>query len=220
MTMILTNEDEARAWIAALPGVSRETFAKLDAYAELLAAANGHQNLVAASTLGAQFWVRHIADSAQLVPLAAGHGGAWIDLGSGPGLPGLIVAILDPARSVRLVESRKLRCAFLREAIAALDLGAQVEVLECRAEALPRAAHGVISARAFAPLLKLLPLARHLADHDTIWLLPKGQNAVNELSTIEPTWQSLFHVEPSVTSTDSAILVGRGLAARRREKWR
>jgi 16S rRNA (guanine527-N7)-methyltransferase len=214
--MMVTNEAEARAWIATLPGVSRETFDALERYVALLTAANATQNLVAASTLGEALWARHIVDSAQLVPLApppgAGKGGAlWVDLGSGPGLPGLIVAILDPRWTVRLVESRRLRCEFLREAVACLDLGARVEVLECKVEALPRQPHRVISARAFAPLPKLLRVADHLADKNTHYLLPKGKNAVNELSTLPRAWQNMFHVEPSLTDPQAGLLIGKGL---------
>lgn len=214
--MMVKNEAEARAWIATLPGVSRETFDALDRYVALLTAANATQNLVAASTLGDALWARHIVDSAQLVPLAPapgkGKGGElWVDLGSGPGLPGLIVAILDPRWSMRLVESRRLRCEFLRHAVQMLGLVSRVEVLECKVEALPRQPHRVISARAFAPLPKLLRVADHLADKNTHYLLPKGKNAVNELSTLPRAWQTMFHVEPSLTDPQAGLIIGKGL---------
>jgi 16S rRNA (guanine527-N7)-methyltransferase len=204
------SEEDARAWIATLGGVSRETFVLLDQFAALLRAANSSQNLVAASTLAEALWVRHIADSAQLVPLAQGTPGPWADLGSGAGLPGLIIAIIDRARPVTLIESRPLRARFLREAAEALGLTERVHVVEARVERVDRVIHAVISARAFAPLATLIPVARHLAGPETLWLLPKGQNGVNELSTIAPSWQGLFHVEHSLTHPQSAILVGRG----------
>ncbi|MFM6852544.1 MAG: 16S rRNA (guanine(527)-N(7))-methyltransferase RsmG [Sphingopyxis sp.] len=193
---------------------------RLDAFVALLRAEAGRQNLVSASTLGEGLWVRHIADSAQLLPLVhdgaaddatLAAGGNWADLGSGPGLPGLVIALLAPQWTVHLVESRKLRCTFLRDAISALAIPNAV-VHEKRVEALATAVpFDVISARAFAPLEKLLSISSHLASESTIWLLPKGQNAVNELSTLPAAWQSLFHVEPSRTDGDARILICQAL---------
>lgn len=208
---MIANEDAARAWFVSRD-VPRETMVKFDRFAALLREANGRQNLIAASTLDAM-WVRHFLDSAQLVDMAPKmDSGCWVDLGAGAGLPGIVVALLLPGWSVRLIESRKLRCEFLRHIVAALDLGEGVQVHERRVERHPPEAHDVISARAFAPLPELLRKSQHLAGEHTIWLLPKGRNAVNELSTLEPTWQSLFHVEPSLTDADAGILVGKGRA--------
>ena len=207
---LLADEADARAWIATLPGVSRETLERLDAFAALLTEENARQNLVAASTLGPALWGRHIADSAQLLPLAPTIGGRWADLGSGPGLPGLVIAILAPHWHMTLVESRRLRCDFLRTAVAKLGLDAQVTVAQQRVEAHREGRYDVISARAFAPLPALLATATHLSRQSTIWLLPKGKNAVNELSTLPQAWQKLFHVEPSRTDSDARILVGSG----------
>jgi len=180
----------------------------------LLREANKSQNLIAASTAGEGLWLRHIADSAQLVTFLpnAEAAGRWIDLGSGPGLPGLIIALLLPGWTIRLVESRRLRCDFLREAVVQIGL-TNVEIIERRVEQLESSGHDVISARAFAPLPKLLTASRHLARKNTLWLLPKGRNAVNELSSIAPAWQGLFHVEPSLTDAEAQILVGQGIAA-------
>ena len=211
--MVLANEAEARTWLAALPSVSRETMATLDQFVERLRIANASQNLVAASTVGETMWVRHIADSAQLLTLfQLRREGRWIDLGSGPGLPGLVIAILLQGWSVRLVESRRLRCDFLRDCVSELGL-TNVNVIEGRVEQVAPAGHDVISARAFAPLSKLLANSVHLAGKNTRWLLPKGRNAVNELSSIAPAWQRLFHVEPSVTDAEAGILVGQGIVS-------
>ncbi len=207
---LLADDAGARAWIATLPGVSRETLERLDTFATLLTQENARQNLVAASTLGPALWGRHIADSAQLLPLAPTIGGRWADLGSGPGLPGLVIAILAPHWHMTLVESRRLRCDFLRTAVATLGLEAQVTVAQQRVEAHREGRYDVISARAFAPLPALLATATHLSRQSTIWLLPKGKNAVNELSTLPQAWQKLFHVEPSRTDSDARILVGSG----------
>lgn len=218
--MLLTSEAEARDWLVSLPGVSRETLDQLERFAGLLRDANSQQNLIAASTAGEALWVRHIADSAQLLVLANAAGGGalpptgrWVDLGSGAGLPGLVIAIHLPGWTVRLIESRRLRCEFLRDCAASLGL-TNVEVIEGRVEQLPSQGHDVISARAFAPLERLLAVSRHLARKNTLWLLPKGRNAVNELSSIAPAWQTLFHVEPSLTDAEAQILVGRGTVSR------
>ena len=207
---LLTDEADARDWISTLPGVSRETMERLEVFAALLTEENARQNLVAASTLGSALWGRHIADSAQLLPLAPSAGDRWVDLGSGPGLPGLVIAILAPQWKMTLVESRRLRCDFLRTAIVKLGLDTQVTVAQQRVEAHREGRYNVISARAFAPLPTLLATATHLSQKSTVWLLPKGKNAVNELSTLPQAWQKLFHVEPSRTDSDARILVGSG----------
>ncbi len=209
MTLV-DSEAAAREWLAAQATVSRETIARLEHFAALLTQENARQNLVADSTLGASLWSRHIVDSAQLLPLAPSGGDSWLDLGSGAGLPGLIVAIIAPQWRVTLVESRRLRSDFLNSAIAALDLGGRAKVVHARVEALRPLPSAVISARAFAPLPRLITTARHLANKSTVWLLPKGKNAVNELSTLPSAWQTMFHVKPSLTDSDARILVGAG----------
>lgn len=209
--MPLVGEADVRAWLAGPLGVSREALDQLDAYVALLRVANTTQNLIAASTAGDGIWARHIADSAQLVPLVANHPGAWLDIGSGAGLPGLIAAIIDPSRQVTLVESRRLRCMFLRECCETLHLSRRVTVLEMPLDRVPPQPYAVISARAFAPLPRLLAESQAFADGDTVWLLPKGRNAAKELSSLAPAWQRLFHVEPSLTDADAAILLGAGV---------
>lgn len=204
--------EQVRATIAGLPGVDPAGLVLLERFAELLTIASAEQNLVAASTLGDRLWTRHLLDSAQLLlhappPSASG----WIDVGSGPGLPGLIIAMLMPDWPVTLVESRRLRCDFLRHCIADLQLDpARVHVVERKVERVPQRRFAVISARAFAPLDRLIDQCRHLSDRETIWLLPKGKNAVKELSELPMKWQTKFHVEPSQTDAEAAILVGRG----------
>lgn len=207
---VIAHEAQAREWIARLSGVSRETFDRLERFAALLTEEAMRQNLVSASTLGSAFWVRHLADSAQLLPLAPASGARWIDIGSGAGLPGLVIAILAPQWHVTLVESRRLRCDFLCATIADLGLDAQVTVAQQRVEVHRDGPYDVISARAYAPLPALLTSASHLARPSTVWLLPKGRSAVNELSTLSDAWQKLFHVEPSRTDSDARILVGTG----------
>jgi 16S rRNA (guanine527-N7)-methyltransferase len=205
-------EDEARAWLDRHCSVSRETWKRLEAYIVLLFAGMAKQNLIAESTRD-QVWARHIVDSAQLLPLALSAPGPWMDLGSGAGLPGIIVAILTD-RPVTLVESRRKRIDFLAHVADTLHLN-NVTLFGGRVEAVPACAAAVISARAYAPLPRLLASAVHLADEKTLWLLPKGRNAQNELEAARPAWQGVFHVEQSVTDPDSAVIVARAVAARK-----
>jgi 16S rRNA (guanine527-N7)-methyltransferase len=202
-------EQDARDWIGARFDVSRETWARLETYIELLVAGMAAQNLIAESTRP-HIWARHIVDCAQLLPLAAEAGeGQWIDLGAGAGLPGVIVAILSD-RPVMLIESRRKRIDFLQSVISTLGL-ANCQLFGGRTEAAPPGQAAVISARAYAPLTRLLPSAAHLADEKTLWLLPKGRSAEIELETIRPTWQGVFHVERSVTDADSAIVIAHSV---------
>lgn len=206
---LLTDDDQARAWLETAFAPTPAQWTGLDRYAAMLVAANAEQNLVAASTLPT-LWARHIADSAQLLRFDRRDGdGLWLDLGSGPGLPGLIVALLSE-RPVWLVESRALRCRFLDAAIDELGLGARVMVQPLRLERLKPVAAATISARAFAPLDRLLHLSAAFSTASTRWLLPKGRNAVKELASLPKAWQSLFHVEQSLTDAESGIIVGQG----------
>lgn len=214
---ILQNEEEARAWISAALSPTAGQWTGLERFAQMLIAENMQQNLIAASTIPT-IWVRHIADSAQLLSLDARDGeGLWIDLGSGPGLPGLVVAILS-ARPMLLVESRRRRCDFLRAVASELDLG-HVEVAEAPLERLETRPAATISARAFAPLDKLIGLSTRFSTESTCWLLPKGRNAVKELALLPEAWQRMFHVEQSRTDAESQILVGQGqIGAKQRGK--
>ena len=214
---ILDNEDAARAWIGATFAPTADQWTQLDRFVEMLVAENAQQNLIAASTIPTM-WVRHVADSAQLLSFDMRDGdGLWIDLGSGPGLPGLVVAILS-ARPILLVESRKRRCDFLRSVTADLGL-AHVEVAEAPLERVVTRPAATISARAFAPLDKLFDLSARFSTESTHWLLPKGRNAVKELALLPEPWQRMFHVEQSRTDPESQILVGIGkIAAKQRGK--
>jgi 16S rRNA (guanine527-N7)-methyltransferase len=205
-------EDEARAWIEAHFDVSRETWQALEIYIALLFDEMSRQNLIAESTRD-HVWARHIVDSAQLLRHApSGEGelpGDWIDLGSGAGLPGIVIAILSGWR-VLMVESRRKRIDFLNQVIDRLDLNARVfgGRVETVKDIAPAA---VISARAFAPLPRLFTSSAHLSTGETLWLLPKGKNWQNELETAQQTWQGAFHVERSITDPESAIVVARSV---------
>lgn len=204
------DEAEARHWLKEELGVSRETIARLDACASFLREENANQNLVSAATLDS-LWARHIVDSAQLLPLAKDRQGAWLDLGSGAGFPGLIVAALRP-KPVTLVESRRLRVEFLRRAAALL--GAEPEIIAADIRRVPARPFAVISARAFAPLPRLLDLAIRFSTENTLWLLPKGRKAKSELEAVRGAWQGDFRLEPSLTDADAQIIVATGVCPR------
>ncbi|MBL0915799.1 MAG: 16S rRNA (guanine(527)-N(7))-methyltransferase RsmG [Sphingopyxis sp.] len=213
---MLDSEDSARAWIAEAFAPTAEQWVQLERFAAMLVAENERQNLIAASTIPT-LWVRHIADSAQLLAFDKGNKGLWIDLGSGPGLPGLVVAILS-GRPMLLVESRKRRCDFLRAVASQLNLK-HVEVAEAPLERVETCAAATISARAFAPLDKLIALSTRFSTESTCWLLPKGRNAVKELALLPEAWQRMFHVEQSRTDAESRILIGMGqIGAKQRGK--
>jgi len=214
---VLASEEEARCWLERAFAPNADQWARLDRFTQMLIAENAQQNLIAASTIPA-IWVRHIADSAQLLAFDTGEDeGLWIDLGSGPGLPGLVVAILSE-RPMLLVESRRRRCDFLRAVAAELELG-HVEVVEAPLERVAKRPAATISARAFAPLDRLIDLSARFSTESTRWLLPKGRNAVKELALLPEAWQRMFHVEQSRTDAESGILVGTGrIAPKKRGK--
>ena len=191
--------------------VSHKTFQRLETFAHRLRAENQRQNLVARSTLD-QLWDRHILDSAQLVRFEPQPGASWADIGSGAGLPGIVVACLVEG-PVALVEPRRLRAEFLRETVEALSLNATVEC--AKAERI-NGKFDVITARAVASLSKLLGITYHLSHRGTVWALPKGKNAQSELAEAQRAWQGAFHVEQSVTDAGSFIVVGVGVRAKAR----
>jgi 16S rRNA (guanine527-N7)-methyltransferase len=200
-------EEEARAWVERSFDVPRETMGRLDAFAALVREENSRHNLISKASVE-HIWLRHIADSAQLLGFAPDREASWIDLGTGAGFPGLVIAILR-AGPVTLVEERRLRADFLRR--AAELLGIRVEVAETRAERLPARSFDVISARAFAPLGRLLELGTGFSTHKTVWLLPKGRNAESELAALDPSWQGSFRLEPSATGPEAHIIVAEGV---------
>ena len=206
---MITNEASARAWLREGLGCDDVTIARLESFVLELTQENARQNLVSSGSLE-NVWVRHIADSAQLLNVSRGTGGVWLDLGTGAGFPGLVTALLEPRREFVLVESRSLRAQWLRKCVAALACE-NITVIESRLERVSTFAASTISARAFAPLSTLLGLAGRFSTPDSEWLLPKGKNAARELAEMPQAYRSMFHVEPSLTAGGAAILVGRGV---------
>ncbi len=202
-------EDDARAWLAETLHVSRETLDQLAAYRAMILAETAHQNLIARSTFDV-FWTRHIVDSAQLMlHLDGAPEGDWLDLGAGAGLPGIVIALLG-TRTVHLVEERKGRVGFLQRVVDALGL-TNAQVHGCKVEALRLAPTAIITARAFAPLPKLLDLGARFSRPETLWLLPKGRSAREEVEKVRGTWQGVFHVKHSITDAEAAIIVAQGV---------
>jgi 16S rRNA (guanine527-N7)-methyltransferase len=211
-------EADAQAWLQSHFDVSRETREKLDTFVAYLLREAANQNLISASTLK-QVWSRHIVDSAQLLAFMPSQmpNGNWLDLGSGAGFPGVVIALMSDFK-VTLVESRAKRIDYLQRAVEMLDLEAQVTVAGMQLERLETAPFSVISARAFAPLPRLFDLAARFSTDKTIWLLPKGRNAVKEYQDAQQAWDADFRIEPSVTDTESGILVGHLFAKGQKPK--
>ena len=223
---------------AATFDVSRETIARLATYESLLKQWQKAVNLAAPSTLDA-IWHRHFADSAQLLPLAP-TARTWVDLGSGAGFPGLVVAILladhgvtstpDPSPQggggttptrVTLIESNARKCAFLRGVVRQTGISAargSVDILSIRIETAATqtnlSAPDVVSARALAPLDKLLAFAAPLFTSSTVGLFLKGRDVAAELKAAERTWNFDVELVQSRTERDARIVVVRNLEAK------
>lgn len=196
---------------AAGKTVSRETFATLEKLAEIVEAESTRQNLISLSTVE-DIWTRHILDSVQLLKFA--QDGSWLDLGTGAGFPGLVVAAFRLGE-VTLVEERRLRHEFLSQTVVDLGLD-NVRVLGCRLESAPTFHASTISARAFAPLGKVFALAHRFSTPRTRWILPKGKKAHEELASIHATWHGDFQLEPSVTDPTSSIIIAENVSPKGR----
>ena len=201
---MITSESEARALVREFGDAGAE--ARCERLLSLLAEENERQNLVSAASLN-EAWVRHIADSAQLLRFVPREtSGPWLDLGTGAGFPGLAIAALRPDLLVTMVESRARRIDWLRRVCNELELS-RAAVVGSRLEQVGTFPAEVISARAFAPLDRLLALSARFSTSDTIWLLPKGRSAWDEVNRLMG-WQHMFHVEQSLTDPEAGVVVG------------
>ena len=188
--------------------VSRETRERLEIYEALLRRRQQRTNLVSAASLTA-LWTRHFLDSAQLAPLLADdETGHTVDVGSGAGFPGMVLAILEPDRRVSLVEANGKRCAFLREVADAT--GTRVSVIEGRFEAPEVQTRlrpaGSIVARACAPLVDLLGLVFPVLETHTYCIFPKGRRYRSELDEARRRWKFGVNTVPSRTASQARIL--------------
>ncbi|WP_313434546.1 16S rRNA (guanine(527)-N(7))-methyltransferase RsmG [Novosphingobium sp.] len=204
---MITTEDQARQWLRALPECDEEAWVRLETLVAMLVEENLQQNLVSASSLD-HVWLRHIVDSAQLLPHVPRETSTpWLDLGTGAGFPGLVIAALRPECQVVMVESRARRIEWLDRARIAMGLE-NARVVGQRLELVESFPVNVISARAFAPLEKLLTISSRFSTSDTVWLLPKGRSAKQELEDLRK-WRHMFHVEQSLTDPQAGIIVGK-----------
>jgi len=186
--------------------VSRETLARFACWHDLLCKWSKKINLVAPATLPA-FWTRHALDSAQLAALVPNEARQLIDLGSGAGFPGLAIALMrienHPVR-VTLVESNAKKAAFLRVCIK--ETGAPAEVICARSKSLPPQVYDVITARALAPLPRLLALCAPFVGPQTLQLFPKGAEVKKEIDEACKDWALAYETIPSMTEKTASIL--------------
>lgn len=192
--------------------VSRETEQRLADYEKLLLRWNGAINLVSPSTLS-EFRSRHVEDCLQVFDIAVPQTGLWVDLGSGGGLPGMVIAISCSERPVNftLVESDQRKAAFLRSVARELKLP-KVKVVSDRIESIKPLDADFISARALAPLPRLMAyLDRHLAPQGQAWLM-KGEQWPQEVDAARQKWSFTYQAFPSITQPGAAILKVSGLA--------
>jgi 16S rRNA (guanine527-N7)-methyltransferase len=182
--------------------VSRETLDRLGAYAELLVTWNKKINLIGRST-EADLWDRHMLDSAQLFPLIPSDARTLLDMGSGAGFPGLVLAVMG-VPGVHLVESDQRKCAFLRE--AARVTAAPVTVHAKRIEDVSAFEADVITARALAPIAELLDWSERFRGENTLCIFPKGQNVEVELTDAHKRWRITADQRPSRTDPRGTIV--------------
>lgn len=202
---MIETENAARAWIKDQPG-GEAAICRLERFGAMLIEENTKQNLVSASSLD-HLWCRHIVDSLQLLlHVPRGTYGSWLDLGSGSGFPGLAIAAFNPHLPMTLVEVRGKRAEWLERAAAELSLPL-VRVEGTKLEQVSTGKFDVISARAFAPLARLIEQAARFSTAETIWILPKGKSAREEVLSLSK-WHHTFHVEQSLTDADAGIVIG------------
>jgi len=196
--------------------VSRETFCHLVKFLALLKETTKVMNLVAESSLP-DIWERHVVDSIQLYPILLEHlkspQDIVVDLGSGAGFPGVILALLSIPNMI-LVEAKKKKCGFLQN--VSRETFCQYQVLDKRIEDLqlsqpPR----IITARALAPLEKLLEYTFRWLSKDTVGIFPKGETWEEELKTAEQKWKFQYEVHPSLTNPKAKILTIHHLKRKR-----
>ena len=195
--------------------VSRETYDKLRDYESLIQKWNPSINLVAKSTLS-HIWNRHIVDSAQVYYAASAElSGNCTDIGSGGGLPAIVIAILaqgaDKQVQMTMVESDKRKSVFLRTAIRELGLN-NANVVNERIENVQIPVSKFISARALAPLTELFGFAEKLSDDKTTFLFQKGKNWLSEIGIAQNHWSFDYEAIKSETDSNAVILKIRGLS--------
>jgi 16S rRNA (guanine527-N7)-methyltransferase len=201
-------EDKAKAIALFGDTVSRETWARLEHLVDLLTRWQRSTNLVASSTIP-QAWTRHVADSLQLLLLAP-HARRWIDLGAGAGFPGLVIAcalVGEEGAAIHLVESTQKKAAFLRAVVSEIGLPAIVHAARIE-DFVPATTQRfeVVTARALAPLDRLIGYAIPLLKNGAIGLFPKGQDVEAELTQASKSWTIRADLVPSRTDRQGRIV--------------
>jgi 16S rRNA (guanine527-N7)-methyltransferase len=194
--------------LGKLADVSRETRERLELYVARLLTWQQRLNLIGASTIP-DVWRRHVLDSAQLMPLIGRESRRLVDLGSGAGFPGLVLAIMG-ARGVELIEADERKAAFLADAIRATGVAATVRT--ARVEDLRGPQADTVTARALAPLPRLLALARPFVHGGTRCLFLKGARVEAELTDAYKMWKMRVELVPSRTDPHGRIVVIEGLS--------
>jgi 16S rRNA (guanine527-N7)-methyltransferase len=197
------------AQFAQATRVSHETLARLQTYLKALQIWGEKRNLVSEASLE-EVWHRHMFDSAQIDPLLPSHAETLVDIGSGAGFPGMVIAIMRPELQVSLYEATRKKAEFLQAVVTQLKLK-NVAVRNERVEAAPRETFDVVTARACAPLPKLLDYAQDFIGPQTVCLFLKGQNLVLELTDARKSWRMKVRQHPSVTHPLGAVLEIRDL---------
>jgi len=193
----------AHAIASSLQNVSRETFLQLEAYVALLLKWNAKINLIGSATQS-DIWLRHIEDSLQLLPLIPESATSLVDLGTGAGLPGLVIAVARPDLAVTLVEHDQRKAAFLKEAKSLLGLS-HVMVEACDIEAI-NGQFDIVTARALSSLTILLTMAEPLMHDASTCIFPKGATHKAELARAQALWQFSLTQYPSKTNTEASII--------------
>ncbi|MCO4847685.1 MAG: 16S rRNA (guanine(527)-N(7))-methyltransferase RsmG [Yoonia sp.] len=194
--------------------VSRETIDRLSAFEDIVLKWNPKINLIAKSTVD-DVWIRHIKDSAQLFQYAPANVSRWLDIGSGGGFPGIVVAVMSVGlghqTEFTFIESDQRKATFLRA--AARELGLKITVLAERVEETDAQRAGVITARALKSVSELMPmLDRHLAA-DGIAILPKGRTFADEIPAARENWRFDMTAHASITDADARILILKDIAS-------
>jgi 16S rRNA (guanine527-N7)-methyltransferase len=211
-------EPLTQAAFQSLTGIDDAAQARLQIYAETLADWNSRMNLVSPNSL-TDLWRRHMLDSAQLVPLIPTSARRHIDIGSGAGFPGLVIAaLLGPGVGLEttLIEATEKKCVFLRAAADAMGIAAHVTVLRGRAEEVKPEPADVVTARAVAPLVSLLFYARRLVAKGGLCLFPKGRTALDELTEARRSWTIRSEMVPSRSDASGAIVLVHSFAPKGR----
>ena len=202
-------EDEAREQVRSLVGDQATT--RLERLVALIVDENERQNLIARSTV-ATMWQRHVLDSVQLLQWAGTDAGLWLDIGTGGGFPGLAIGVVWPG-PMMLVEPRRKRAEFLRHAAQQTGLNS-VEIRQQQVESVDKARASIISARAVAPVSKLISSAIHCGTLETRWILPRGLGYAADMADAMTKWHGMFHVEHSLSDPQAGIVVATGIAPR------